>query len=72
MAQFAEGVSPTVVRPIVDMTELKGFYQVAFEISMEDLMALARKAGANIPVSAGGGASGPADAACDTILGVDL
>ena len=71
MAQFAEGVSPMVDRPIVDMTELKGFYQVAFEISMEDLMALARKAGANIPVSAGGGASGPADAASD-ILGVDL
>jgi uncharacterized protein (TIGR03435 family) len=58
MAQFAEGMSPMVDRPIVDMTELKGFYQVAFDISMEELMAIARKAGANIPVGRGGGDAG--------------
>jgi uncharacterized protein (TIGR03435 family) len=65
MAQFAEGMSPMVDRPIVDMTGLKGFYQLSFDVSMEELMAIARRAGA-LPAGAGGGAAGsPADAASD-------
>lgn len=65
MAQFAEGLAPMLDRPIVDMTELKGKYQVAFDISMEELMAIARRAGANIPAGLGGAGRGPADAASD-------
>jgi uncharacterized protein (TIGR03435 family) len=49
MALFAEGMTPLVDRPIVDMTELKGDYEVAFDISMQDLMNVARNAGANVP-----------------------
>jgi uncharacterized protein (TIGR03435 family) len=49
MALFAEGMTPLVDRPILDMTELKGEYEMAFDISMQDLMAVARAAGANVP-----------------------
>ncbi|HLK61811.1 MAG TPA: TIGR03435 family protein [Bryobacteraceae bacterium] len=67
MAMFAEMLTPMVDRPVVDQTDLKGFYQVAIDIPMEELMALARKAGANVPAGAGGAAgSGPADAADPT------
>jgi len=70
MAQFAEGLAPLVDRPIVDMTDLKGFYQASVEISMEDLMAIARKAGANIPARGGdAGRGGPAEAAADPSAG---
>jgi uncharacterized protein (TIGR03435 family) len=64
MAQFAEGMSPMVDRPIVDMTGLTGFYQLSFDVSMEELMAIARRAGA-IPAGTGGAAGSPADAASD-------
>jgi uncharacterized protein (TIGR03435 family) len=49
MALFAEGMTPLVDRPILDMTELKGEYEIAFDISMQELMAVARNAGANVP-----------------------
>jgi len=49
MALFAEGMTPLVDRPILDMTELKGDYEIAFDISMQELMAVARNAGANVP-----------------------
>ena len=48
-------------RQVVDMTELKGNYQVAVEISLADIMAMARAQGMNVPTSpAGGGAAGGA------------
>jgi uncharacterized protein (TIGR03435 family) len=43
-------------RQVVDMTELKGNYQVALDISLADLMNMARAAGA--PVPSGGAAAG--------------
>jgi uncharacterized protein (TIGR03435 family) len=58
LAQLAEGLTPLVDRPIVDMTELKGDYDATIDISMADIMALARAQGANVP----GGASGAASA----------
>jgi uncharacterized protein (TIGR03435 family) len=45
MPQLAETLSRFVDRPVVDMTELKGEYQVALEISMADLTTSARVAG---------------------------
>jgi uncharacterized protein (TIGR03435 family) len=55
-------------RQVVDMTELKGNYQVAVEISFADAMAAARAQGINVPMPpASGGAAGasPASAASD-------
>jgi uncharacterized protein (TIGR03435 family) len=63
MALLSEGLTPMVDRPIVDMTELKGEYDVAFDISMQDLMNVARAQGANVPPAES--ASSAADAASD-------
>ena len=55
-------------RQVVDMTDLKGNYQVAVEISLADAMAVARAQGMNLPTApAGGGAAdaSPASAASD-------
>ena len=67
MAELAEGLSPLSDHPIVDMTGLKGNYQVTLEISMQEIMAVARAAGVAVPAaSPGGGDAGkPADAASD-------
>ena len=65
MPKFAETVSRFVDRPVIDETGLKGNYQVVLDLSMADMMRVARMAGAAIPagpVSPGGGA---ADAASD-------
>jgi uncharacterized protein (TIGR03435 family) len=52
MPLLAEGLTPLVDRPIVDMTELKGNYDMAFDIPTADLMAAARAQGANVPAAA--------------------
>jgi uncharacterized protein (TIGR03435 family) len=54
-------------RQVVDMTDLKGNYQVAVEVSLADLQAMARSMGMGQPVGPGGGAAGgqPAAAASD-------
>ncbi len=43
-------------RQIVDMTGIKGNYDASLEISLAEIIALARAVGANIPMSAPGGA----------------
>jgi uncharacterized protein (TIGR03435 family) len=65
--RLAEALSPMADRPIVDLTELKGKYEVVLDISMQDIMNAARAAGATVPAAApGGGAAGnPADSASD-------
>jgi uncharacterized protein (TIGR03435 family) len=67
MGKLAESLTPMVDRPIVDMTDLKGRYDVVLDVSMQDMMNAARAAGANVPGPApGAGAAGnPADAASD-------
>jgi len=57
MADFAAGLAPMLDKPIVDMTELKGYYQIAMDIPMEELMAIARKAGAMVPGPGGADAA---------------
>ena len=55
-------------RQVVDMTGLKGNYQVAVDISLADIMAMARAQGFNLPMAPpGGGAPGasPASEASD-------
>jgi uncharacterized protein (TIGR03435 family) len=66
MAELAEGLSPMTDHPVIDMTGLKGNYQVTLEISMADIMAAARAAGVAVPAGAPGGDPGkPGEAASD-------
>jgi uncharacterized protein (TIGR03435 family) len=62
MEQFADMVTGFVDKPVVDMTELKGNWQIALDLTMEDMRAAAAKAGMAIPAMppAGGGAPGAA------------
>jgi uncharacterized protein (TIGR03435 family) len=54
MTEFAELLSQLVDRQVVDMTELKGSYQVAMDIPMEELVNLARRIMPNMALGAGG------------------
>ena len=69
MEMFTAMLSQYLDRPVVDLTELKGKYQVALDMSMDTLMAVARKAGMNagmMGMPAGGGkTASPAEAASD-------
>jgi len=64
LGALADALSRFVDRPVVDMTELKGDYQIALDISMADIMKAARSIGAAVPGALPGGAS-PADTASD-------
>jgi uncharacterized protein (TIGR03435 family) len=75
MAQLSEALSRFVDRPVVDMTELKGNFQVALEISMQEMMSAARTAGMavpNGPAAGGADSSRPAEAAADPSGGTIL
>ena len=60
LASLADMLSRFLDRPVVDLTDLKGSYQVALDLSMEDLRNAARAAGVVAPgLDAGGGAARP-------------
>ena len=68
LTAFADMLSPMVDRPVVDMTELKGTYQLTLDIPLAEMMAMAAKAvaaaGLTMPVgppgaSGAGGSSMP-------------
>jgi uncharacterized protein (TIGR03435 family) len=69
MSNLADMLSRFVDRPVVDMTELKGNYQVELSLSMEEMGNMARKAGAEagimmpMPGGGGGGDAGKAPSA---------
>jgi len=65
MANFAETLTPFVDKPVIDRTDLKGNYQVSLDLSMADMLKVARASGAL--GGAGGPAlpAGPAEAASD-------
>ncbi|MGO9260976.1 MAG: TIGR03435 family protein [Bryobacteraceae bacterium] len=67
LEELADGLSPLAGQPIVDATGLKGRYDVAMDISMQEVINLQKQYGANQGADAGGGgdASKPADAASD-------
>jgi uncharacterized protein (TIGR03435 family) len=64
MAEFVEMLTPMLDHPVVDMTGLKGSYQVAFDLSMETMLNMARRQGVGVPQlpPRGGGPGGAADA----------
>jgi uncharacterized protein (TIGR03435 family) len=61
LTQFSTMGNPNG-KNIVDMTDLKGSYEVAIDFSLADMMAMARAAGMDVP-GAGPGPSGAANAA---------
>jgi uncharacterized protein (TIGR03435 family) len=71
MPRLCDLLTGFVGKPVVDFTELKGLYDVTLEFSLQELMAIARRAGVAIPgtgmMGAPGGSTGnnPADAASD-------
>jgi uncharacterized protein (TIGR03435 family) len=66
MQQFSGGVGGG--RQIVDMTGIKGNYEAALDISLADMLAMARSAGMDIP---GAPAGGPAPGAAGTTVASD-
>ena len=69
MDGLVELLSKLVDKPIVDQTGLNGKYQVALDISMAEMLAMARAAGAPVPNAPAGEGKGPADAASDPTTG---
>lgn len=67
MPAFAATLSQISNLPVVDMTELKGNYQVAFDIPMADVLKAAQSAGFAVPGAPPGADAGnsPANAASD-------
>ncbi len=69
MAKFVDtGVTPMVDKPVIDVTDLKGRYDITMDIPMAELMNVARKMGAPVPNAPGGGGADsnrPADAASE-------
>ncbi len=57
MAALADTATSFVGKPVVDMTDLKGDYQVTLDLSLDDLKGVARAAGVMLP-----GAAGPSPA----------
>jgi len=54
MAMLTETITRFMDRPVVDMTELKGNYHVALDLSMEDLKNAAKAAGMGAMMGPGG------------------
>jgi uncharacterized protein (TIGR03435 family) len=65
MDRFVELLARFVDKPVVDQTELKGEYQVAIDLSMEDLKSVARSSGMMNAATAGPAAGGAAVEAAD-------
>jgi uncharacterized protein (TIGR03435 family) len=67
MPALADALTRMLDRPVLDMTGLAGNFQVALEMSMQDMMAMARASGVlanlGLPGAAGGGPAGAGPAA---------
>jgi uncharacterized protein (TIGR03435 family) len=60
MARLAEVATNLAGRPVIDMTDLKGDYQVTLDIALGEMLNIARNAGLNVPGAPGGNALGEA------------
>ena len=59
MGALADMLAPFVDRPVVDMTDLKGNYQVTLELSMQEMMAVAQNAARTAGIALPGPGAGP-------------
>ena len=57
-----------VERPVIDMTGLKGRYDLTLDVGFADMLALARAAGINIPMQTPPGAMDPGNSAVFTAI----
>jgi uncharacterized protein (TIGR03435 family) len=48
MASLAQMLTPMLDRPVVDHTELKGAFQIVLDLSLQDMMQMARTAGVGV------------------------
>lgn len=62
VTQLFQQLGGTGGRQVVDMTGIQGNYDASVELSLVDIIAMARAAGADIPVGAPGGAGGAGNA----------
>ncbi|HEY1341222.1 MAG TPA: TIGR03435 family protein [Bryobacteraceae bacterium] len=69
LADFCEMLTRFLDHPAIDMTGIEGNYQVAVDLSMEDLRNIAARAGVAVPAAPGGEGSRPAEAASDPSSG---
>jgi uncharacterized protein (TIGR03435 family) len=69
MASLAQQLTPMLDRPVIDHTELKGAYTIGLDLSLQDLMQVARGAGgatiATVPIGGPVPAGAPGFAASD-------
>ena len=68
MASLAQQLTPMLDLPVVNHTGLKGVYTIALDLSLQDLMQVARKAGIampTVPAAAPGPGAAPGFAASD-------
>lgn len=61
VTQLFSLIGGTGGRQVVDMTGIQGNYDATIDLSLMDLMAMVKAAGADIPAGAPGGAGGPGD-----------
>ena len=64
---FVDMLARFVDKPVVDQTELKGEYQIAIDLSMEDIRTVARASGMG-----GGGASEPSSSVFTSVQQLGL
>ena len=73
LAELAEGLSPLTDHPVVDMTGLAGKFDMTLDISMQELMNVARAAGAAVPPPpAGDAASDPGNTVFTAVQALGL
>jgi len=65
MAGLVEMVSRFVDRPVLDMTELKGDYEVALDLSMDDLKSMAARSGVGAMMGMQMAGTAPPDSASE-------
>jgi len=69
MANLAQTLTPMLDRPVMDHTDLKGAFSITLELALQDMMQMARTAGAAVPIGGpvafGGPGGGPGIAASD-------
>jgi uncharacterized protein (TIGR03435 family) len=70
MSEFADLLSQFTDRQVVDMTDLKGSYEVTLDLPMQDLLNLARKMMPEIGAMAGGATAPAATAPGTGIAGI--
>jgi uncharacterized protein (TIGR03435 family) len=58
LTQLFQQIGGTGGRQVVDMTGIKGNYDATVELSLTEIIAMVRAAGADIPVGAGGAGGG--------------